>query len=231
MIHLFHGDNIYLSRKELLNFREKFKDQEIIIFDEKNLSLTDLKQATESNSMFGNNRLVIIENFFVKKFSKKVKDNDENKFFLKNLSDNIEIVFWEEKEINKTSISLLPKSIDIALFQIDKLLFKFLESLKTNNTLDLIDRYNHCIEKDSPEMIFAMLVRHLRYLIMVKDIGKNVTELSPWQLGKFIKQADIFDLRKLILMYNKLLQIDIKIKTSLSPFNLTDELRLFLIDI
>lgn len=231
MIHLFHGDNTDFSRREMLLIREKFKDQEIIIFDGKNASLTDLKQATESSSLFGTKRLVIIENLFTKKLVKKNSESESYKKFIRNISLDFEIIFWEEKELAKTHIGLFPKNTDIALFQLDRLIFKFLESIKPNVTGELIDKFNHCLLKDSPEMIFSMLIRQFRYLIMVKDIGKNVTELSPWQLGKFMSQANYFTLKDLIGFYKKLLEIDVRIKTSNTAFDLADEIRLFLLNI
>lgn len=233
MLHLFHGDNTEQSRNELLALRKKFKDQEIVFYDGKNMTLTDLKQSTESGSLFGSKRLVIVENLFTRKLAKKSSDRENENFkkFIHEIPSDVDIVFWEEKELSKTSLNILPKNTDIALFQIERILFKFLESIRPDVTQELIDKFNHCLEKESPEMIFAMLVRQIRYLIMVKDLGKNISELSPWQLGKFLKQVNFFSMRQLLKLYNRLLQIDIKIKTGNSAFNLTDEIRLFLINI
>ena len=64
MITLLHGDNIEASRLELTSIITKGKDKEIRTLDGKHLDENALIQAMESNSLFGINILVVIENLF-----------------------------------------------------------------------------------------------------------------------------------------------------------------------
>lgn len=231
MLHLFHGDNIEASRRELQNFRGKFKDSEVIVLDGRRVTFTELKQATESTSLFGADRLVVIENFLSKRLSPRPKDTDELIILIKNIPSSSELVFWEDKEIGKTIISFLPKNIDLAVFQYPRELFNFLDSIRPGKGAEIVERFGDVVTHDSAEMIFAMLIRQFRFLIMVKDLGKKVTELTPWQAAKFSRQAEGFTLKDLIDLYGQLLDIDIKIKSGTTPFNLTQEMKLFLINI
>lgn len=227
MLHLFHGDQTELSRKELTKLREQFKSYEIITLDGSTLSTTTFKQATESSSMFNKKKLVIVEKM-LSKLDKK--DKDKLAKILKDLSVDTELVFWEDKELSKTTVSMLPKNCDIAVFKPDKSIFEFVESIKPDNTIHTLNLYETSLSQETPEFIFVMLVRQIRLLIMSKELGKNIS-LSPWQASKFSRQSQNFTLTQLFSYYQQLLEIDVKIKTGSTPFNLKKEIELFLINI
>lgn len=231
MLHLFHGENIELSRKELIALKESFLGCEIINLNGKIASITDIYQATQSDSLFNTKKLVIIENFFVK-LGKKKSAIDKNIWkLIQQIPDNLDVVFWEEKKIPKIIINELPKKTDIALFEIDRLIFNLMDSIIPNQTSLLLHKIENVIKNDSSELVFAMLVRQFRLLIMVKEMNKSIPDLSPWQISKLNKQAQYFESEKLLELYNEILNIDVRMKTSSGAFNLTDELKLFLIKI
>ncbi len=231
MLYFFHGDQISQSRRELAKLHEKFAGPEIISFDGKTVSLSDLKQASESMSLFGGHRLIIVENLFSSRLQKKSNELDTFISFINQLPPQVDLVFWENKEIKKSLLSLLPKKIDLAIFKPDRVIFNFVESVQPGNSIEMLQLFEGAIKHDTSEMVFAMLVRQFRYLIMVKDLGKSVTELSPWQLHKFIRQSGFFTLSDLLFHYRKLLDIDVKIKTGIGAFDLSEEIKLFLINI
>ena len=81
------------------------------------------------------------------------------------------------------------------------------------------------IKKDSPEMVFYMLARRIRELVIALDLGKKGLKGAPWQIGKLIHQAKNFTqhqedagqgLKQLKSVYQQLLEIDIDIKTGRS---------------
>ncbi len=228
MIHLFHGEQTENSRNELATLKEKFRGAEIIIIDGKTATVTDLKQATEAGTLFGDLRLIIVENLLSRRLNKKSSDADEISQWLTQLPTSFELVFWEEKELGKTILGILPKQTDIALFKPDRTIFTFVDKLRPNNE-QLLGQLSEALGHDSAEMMFAMVVRQFRLLIMAKDLDKNNLGLSPWQAGKLTKQAAYFTLPQLIDLYQQLLDIDVKIKTGTTPFNLEKELELFLI--
>ena len=169
MIHLFHGQSIDASRKELQLLRDKFSNGEVVFYDGKTVTPTDFIQATQSTTLFGSDRLVVIENLFSRKITKKSQDFDTWITLIKQVPKDANIVFWEEKEQSKTVVSVFPKDTDIALFRPDRLIFTFVESLRPSNTEIILDNFAGAVKKDTPELIFAMLVRQFRYLILVKE--------------------------------------------------------------
>lgn len=226
MIHILHGDNTEKSRWELIKLKEAAKLAEVITFDGKTVSFTDLDQALYSNTLFGSDRLVIIELLF-RRLHKKSTELAAFSEWFKKLAPELHIIFWEDKELTKTQLALFPKKTDIALFKIDKNVFAFTESLRPGNGQKMQELLHLALLDDAAELIFALLVRQLRLLIMVSDRGQDAVQLAPWQASKLVKQASFFRLADLVQLYRQLLVIDGKIKTSNSPFTLSQELELF----
>lgn len=231
MLHLFHGDHVCQSRKELGTWREKYTDREIVNLDGKTATITDLIQATESASLFGTMRLVIVENIFSKQFARKSKEMEKLVAFLKHIPPEIQLIFWEEKELSKNIIRQLPRSADVALFNPQRQIFALVESMRPGNSSQSLELFHRCLKNDSAELVFAMIVRQLRLMIMNKDVGKGIPDLSGWQITKISDQAHFFTSGQLLRLYRKMLEIDIAIKTGNTVYDLTGSLELFLIDI
>lgn len=227
MIYLLHGESTVASRTELGQLREKFKNHEVVIFDGKTVTPTQLLQATQSTSLFGTNRLVVVENLFSKRLAKKSTDIVDFAYVLSQLDTSQEIIFWEEKELGKKMLELLPAKTDRALFRPDRSLFAFVDGLKPGDGRHMLPLFERTLEKDAPEIVFALLVRQCRLLLMVKN-GQTPEELAPWQTRKFHLQATHFTLPQLLALYKRLFEIDVKIKTGGTPFTLREELQTLL---
>ncbi|PIQ69954.1 hypothetical protein COV89_03010, partial [Candidatus Shapirobacteria bacterium CG11_big_fil_rev_8_21_14_0_20_40_12] len=78
-----------------------------------------------------------------------------------------------------------------------------------------------------PHFIFSMIIRQFRLLILTID--GEADNLASWQKNKLAGQATKFGREKLIRVYRTLLEIDIKQKTSSSPFDLNSELDLLIL--
>ena len=230
MVHIFHGQDIVTSRKELYLIREKYTDMEVILFDNRNFDMTAFFQACQSDSLFGNRRLIILENLINQRLSKNKLEFAAFLSWLKKFTGPHELVFWEEKELTKTQLALFPKNIDLAVFRLPKNIFPFLTAIYPGNTVNVFELFQQALSQNPPELVYTMLVRQFRYLLMVKDPVANITDLAPWQKSKFISQAKYFTLEQLITIYRQLIAIDVKIKSGTSPFDLTREIKLFLIE-
>ena len=221
MLILLHGDNTIASRKELEFYKARAKGKEIIVLDGTKVDKTSLIQALESKSLLGEERLIIIESLLGGKRKPIFLDTlEENK--------NQEIILWERKEITKLTLEKLPKNIIIKLFKFEKILFKFLESIRPKNTKNLLFLYQETLKKEEPELIFYMLIRQIRNLILAKD---GISQLSTWQTLRLTNQARYFTMEQLLDLYQKLLTIDIGQKTGSSPFSFKKTTELFLIDV
>jgi len=225
MIILFHGENNLASRRALrekLNFLKK--EKEVIKIDGQKASLTDIKQACETNSLFSQLRLLIIENFYSRA---KSKEKTEIEKYLRNLAPTKEIIFWEQKQLTPSQLKKLPPKTKVYFFKVEPLIFKFLDALRPNNQKQIFPLLRQCYQKESAEMIFYMLCRQIRLLILAKDLNRKGLSFMPyWMQNKFLYQSRFFTLEQLLEIHRRLLQIDYQQKTGLSSMPLSFHLDL-----
>lgn len=223
---ILHGENLVASRKrlkeEIDNFRLKFKG-EVVKFEGSQLDLTQIKQAVEASSLFGLQRLVVIENLF-SSLSSAEKQKIVN-YLKQDLPKNL--LVWERKKIDNRILT--PFRTRTIQFDLTPIIFRFLDSLAPNDQKLSLSLFHQCLAQDSPEMIFYMLTRQIKLLIIAKDLGKKgLTQMAGWQQDRLIRQAKRFDIAQLIKIYQQLLKIDWQQKTGQAPYNLASQLDLFL---
>lgn len=228
MTTVFYGDNHVLSRKSFLSEQEncRQKNWEIIKLEGKTLDLTNLTQALESRSLFQKDRAVFIENIF-----SLPKSTQKDKLFslLVNNCDS-SVFIWENKDLTQAQIKDFQKGFSFQQFRVPAVIFKFLDGLSPGKTKNNLDNFHLCLLNDDPEMIFQMLVRQLRLLLLAKE-GEKYLVGPSWQKAKFISQAKFFPTPLLIKTYQKLLEIDFQQKTSQSGYDLAASLDLLLSEI
>ena len=209
MIYLIHGDHQSKSREFLNQKVQGFKkeNREIIRLSE-NLTLELIKQALESHSLFGKEKAVIIENLFSKKSNKDKKIID---YLLKEKNIKPTLVIWETKQIDGRRFKKTSSSWQKILFKTPRVIFKFLESLKTRSPAQVLGLLKESLAKNEPEFIFYMLIRQARLLLLAKD--NHLQKMAPWQKANLARQAEKFTPEELIKLHKKLLEIDTKIKT------------------
>ncbi|MBI3887747.1 hypothetical protein HY310_01625 [Candidatus Microgenomates bacterium] len=132
MITLLHGENIVASRNELQNIKDNFKG-EIIVLDGKKLTETDFIQVTQSNSMFENTRLVVLEGLV--------------KFDFKDVS--CDVVIWEDKKVTP------PVWVVAKEFKITATIWKFLDNMT-------VPSLRQVLRDNDAQFIFLMIVRKYR---------------------------------------------------------------------
>lgn len=221
---ILHGDNMVASRKVLnQNIKQaKTKGNETLRFNGKKLTLNELQQALESKSLFGTERLIIVENLLSSSPSKTRTDlfNYLKKNFFVNL------ILWEGKEIKRLAEF---KKAKIQLFKLPPTIFQFLDSLTPGEGKTSLSFLHLCLKQGSAEMVFYMLARQLRLLIMAADLGKKgLTSLHPFQQEKIARQAKKFTLSQLLSLHQQLLKIDWQQKTGQAPMPLSSQLDLLI---
>ncbi|MBI4065474.1 hypothetical protein HY409_03855 [Candidatus Gottesmanbacteria bacterium] len=228
MITLLHGDNIEASRKELTKLKEEAKGKEVRQIDGRLIDEGSLIQALESQSLFGGDTLVIIENLF-SKLGRQQKRIVQLASILVSSQGATDIIVWEGKEVGATVIKSLGTRVNAQEFKVPVVIFQFLDSLRLQNSRSLLSLFSQATHHDAPELIFAMIVRRMRQLIMLKD---NVIPegLQGWQADRLTSQVKSFTMEKLVFMYKKLLDIEYSIKSGSSPFTLTQHIELWLTD-
>lgn len=141
MITLLHGENTTASRKKLEEIKAGFTG-EIVVLDGKTVTETEFVQATQSQSMFDQKRLVVVEGI--------------PSFEIKNLEE--EVVFWENKKIaNSESLKSL-KSLKVEEFKTPAIIFKLTDSLRPGNGKGAVRVFRECLVTLDAEYIFLMIV-------------------------------------------------------------------------
>lgn len=210
MITILHGENIAVSRKELERVRQEFGG-EVLILEGKDLKAEEFVQATQGNSLFGEKKLVIIENYLS---GKKKADLDLE-------SPQSDLVFWESKTLPKTTLDLF-KNATIKEFKIPAVIFNLLDNLRPGNGKKNIAKLRECLKNEEPDYVFLMLVRQFRLMLSPDSV-------PPWQAAKIRAQAQSFGQEKLKEIYRQLSDLDFQYKQGLLPSDLGLSLELFLL--
>lgn len=223
---ILHGDDQTKSRNALQKIRSEAHDKgkEVVSLDGKSLEVADLIQALEAGSLFGGERLVILENLIGSPTSKR---RDQILGYLsQNPSDAL--VLWEGKAAPAVSLKKLGGVA--SEFKISSSIFSFVESLAPNNTRSLLLAFDKALEQDPVELVFFMSVRQVRQLIQVVS-GRTAFKGPAWLADKLFRQARAFGLEKLLLMHQQLYEMDKKTKTGTSNLDLKTEFELFLMGV
>lgn len=209
---ILHGENVVQSRQALQKKLDSAhsQNQEIVRLEAKKSQLIDFKQALETLSLWPAGRLVMVENFFSQPVSRSQK---EILAYLKTLTVSTNLVFWEPKKIDGRRLKVLPEA-KISYFKLTAVIFRFLESLRPGNSRQMLELNRQSVQSESAEMVFYMLCRQIRLLILAKDLGSKGLQPMPfWMANKLLFQAGSFSLEQLLFIHEKLLQIDAEQKT------------------
>lgn len=218
MIYLIHGDNLVASRnflKELVDLAKE-KKQEIVRLEGSKIAIEDLIQALAPRSLFASDRLIVIENLFTRPKSKEL---DQIFNFLKSFREELDLVFWEKKEIGKILQRSLPPKTAIKLFKTPVLVFKFLDQVTPQTKNQALQTLQELYKLKTDELIFYMLVRQFRLLLLIRF--KQQIAGPVWVVGKLKRQAEAFSQSKLLTIYRRLFNIDESVKTGRSLMSLS----------
>lgn len=229
MITLIHGDDVVSCRKTLDNLKGKYEGYEKILFDGTKISLTAFISATNSLSIFGQEKLIIVENLIS---AIATKEKEEILNFIKNQKNLSEITFWEQKEVSKLIIKKYFADAKIIFCQLPPILFKFLDAIGNKPPNQILLLFSNLAKERDAEFILSMLIRQWRNLIIAKDLGEvGFTGMPSWQSFKFINQARYFNSENLFLSYRQLLLLDQKVKMGLTAYTLNQLLDIFLVSL
>lgn len=226
MITVFCGDDLVSSRKAFLDSLDSYKEKgyDMVKFNGKDLTEESLELSSGPTSLFGEQRLLVIEGLLSGTKSKEKEKVLEKIAKLANAT----LVIWEGKDFSKIDQAKYPNFV----FKNSKLpssVFSFLDKLSSNKPKENILAFHKTISEVEAAFVFIMLVRQIRMLILASE--NELANLPSWQSGKFIHQAKLFTQDKLLEIYKKLLAIDFRQKTSAVAFDLKSELDLLLIEI
>ncbi|MBU1322707.1 hypothetical protein KKE75_01480 [Patescibacteria group bacterium] len=214
MITIFHGDNYVLSRQALNQSLTQTPER----FAAKGLTEETLTQALESNPMFKDDKIFVIENLLTsprsqlkEKLIKIILNNDGQNIFL-----------WEKKPLTPAVKKQFAKAT-VKEFKLPASLFNFLDDLTLKN-------FHQALMNNPAELIFYLLHRRISQLIQALDDPGSLKG-APWQLGKLKMQAKKYSLDQLLNFHQKLLTLDEQAKTSQNILSLAGCLDLLLLEL
>jgi len=231
MITILHGDNVVASRRVLNEKIEEAKGKrvaEVVRLDGKKVELSEIKQAMESTSLFGGERMVVIENLLTRPKSKALSEIGEYFGQQKPVASN-QTILWEGKSLTPTSLKLFgPGKTEILEFKPAAVIFKLTDAIRPGNAGELLTLLKECVKADSVEMVFYMLSRQIRLLLQSES---NDFKMAPWQMTKIKNQRSKFKNEKILRIHEQLLLIDERVKTGQSQLGLEGELEMLLLKI
>lgn len=229
MLYLIHGDQTEAARAKLVELKDQAKNKEIREINGKRLDGTMLVQALESSSLFGSDVFVVIEGF-ISNAKKREKSFAATLAQITEAGKSADIVLYEEKEVEKSTLTKLGAQCVAFLYKTPVVIFQFLDSLRPGNAATSLAYLSQVVENEAAEIVFALLIRRVRQLIQLKD-GVIPEGLQEWQAGRLTSQARHFTIEQLVRMHKRLLVIDIAVKSSSSPFSLTQQLEQLIINL
>ncbi len=215
---VLHGENQVLSRKALSDIKEQAgkMGKEVVSVNGINVELVKLKQAVESVSLFGCDRLVVVEGV-----RKEVVD------YIKEVEVG-ELVVWEGKQM--TAGILRSLGGEVKEFKVSPVIFKFTDSLQPENGKEMFQLWEECRKQDEVEMIFYMVCRQIRLLIQARSDASSLSG-NPYVITKVKQQAKLFTMERLLKLHECLYQIDRGQKTGSTPLPLAHEIEMWLLSI
>lgn len=226
MITVIHGNDTSASRKFYTETRDK--SSSYILIDK--VTFDAIYQSIEGNSLFAETKDIFLENFFANVKSSTTEFKKITEYLNANKAHNI--FLWEGKELTKPQ-QFTFKNAKVLSFSYPSNLFQFLDSITPGNKKSVL-LFKELEKVMETELIFYMIVRQFRLLLSSLGSSSSISETrsaAPWLRSKLKKQADLFGREKLLKTYKKLYEIDYKTKYGLTPFNLSNSIDIFLINL
>lgn len=199
---LLHGSARIASRYKLLEIKQKFDQNNVVVFEE-GADILDIKNNLSATSFFLQERLVILEN---------PEEGFQSSAF--SLQSNITLIIWFDKalpEKNKLlnfvkdaggQVLFFPEGREVSVF----LFLDLLANKDSRAFLELAKLKNANFEI---QYFITMVFYLLRNLVATP---KNA---PPFVREKLERQRKNFNLEKIKNLYKNILEIDFKIKSGL----------------
>ncbi|MFH2109334.1 MAG: hypothetical protein ABII16_02645 [Patescibacteria group bacterium] len=224
MITLIYGDDLETSRRKLIDLKPGGGKAVTILNAEDNLNTVIM--ACSSQSLFGDKTFVVAE------FSKS--PNSEADFsFIQDISNDCEIIFWVGGNLPaKNDLLVQCRDVKASMLLFQKMAtnsFKFVDALVAKNYDLALRELFLCLRKSDPLEILPSVVFQFRNLLGYKTKSALVLKLHPYVQKKSQTAVKRYTQEELILIYCKILECEVAIKTGtmdaeLAILNLVEEI-------
>ena len=122
MLTIIHGDDTDASYKELTTLKETIHEKEVRELDGKGLTPVALTQALQSSSLFGKDVCIVILRLLTS-VNKKSLVYEELITIINQSLDCSDIILYETKELDKTTLSKFGKDATVRGFMVPRIIF------------------------------------------------------------------------------------------------------------
>lgn len=224
MLTILHGEHHVKSRDALTQQFDQARQngKTVVKLGAKQLDPQSLQNALQSQSLFGEERHIFIEELHSLPKSKK---RDELIQIIKAAATENEITLWEKKLLSATDIKAFPGSRATA-FPLAKVMFTWLGAITGDKSATaktrMLKLMQQTIDSDGEQFAFAMLSRQVRLLMEAKDSAESANPRT-------VSQARSFSWPQLFQLHKELLLIDRNFKTSATALTVTNQLELLFV--
>ncbi len=209
---LLHGPAIEVSRRKLQDIRQQLDVADVLVF-EKDADLQQILTNLQSQSLFDNERLIILE-------------NPPEAFQLSIVNCQLSIVLWFDHEVDIKKwpgfeVLFFPESREVSIFP-------FLDMLATGDKrayleMDKLKKAGLPAGRQGFDMQYFITM--IFYLL--RNLVATPKKAPDFVKKKLQKQRQRFNLKKIETLYKDILWLDFKIK---SGFLEKDQAEFLLID-
>lgn len=223
MLFIVAGEDNVSSRDYYIQLQQEYKDKGN---DLQKISSGELEVVLSSSSLgpnlFGQQLIFLSENL-----NKAVSRKKGNKAYelLEEISKNKDIILidWEDGVGQRElKIGTLGK---VKEFKPSANIFKLLDACYPSNLETFISLLNSVATPQNEMFIFIMLRRHIRNLLLVSSKA-DMPSLQSWQKRKLETQAKLWSYESLVSFYQRLISLDISLKTGKNAYTLRHSLEL-----
>lgn len=220
MLTIICGEDVVASRAYLQEKIESYRKKNYEIVHLKPEELAELPtEHPEALSLFGLKKAYVIEG--LNKTLKRGSSEKTLKLF-ERLGEN-ELLIWEGG-VSKRELKLQRAGV-VKEFKPSDNIFKLLDACYPKNLKTFLIMLDELVNPQNELFLFIMLQRHVRNLILVAS-GTPPAALQSWQVGKLKSQASHWDQNLLSDFYDKLIKLEIGLKTGTNPQSLGKSLEI-----
>ncbi len=138
-------------------------------------------------------------------------------------STEITLFIWES-EMSKRDIKTAELGA-VKEFKPSSSIFTLLDQCYPSNLKRFASDFYSLVTPSTELFIHIMLTRHIRALLAIR-LGEIPPRMQSWQVGKLKAQASRWETKTLLDFYEKLLSIEVQLKTGRSVYSVGESLTL-----
>jgi DNA polymerase III delta subunit len=204
-ITVIYGDDVETSRKRLVEIISKIRMRgwDIVRLTKGERSIID---QMSSRTLFADENLYVLE-------ETELLSRADLAWIKKNFDGlDANLLIWRKGNLPAGMRKNLPKGINYEAFEIPRIIFKALESIRPGNSRACLKLIHDAIENENVEFIIAMMARQLRDMYIARADSERL-QMPGWRIEKLKRQAEEFEGKNLERLICRLASADVESKS------------------